>query len=114
MDNSFCCIVRRRLRLVSFGNISRAVAVRPAAFGLRILYYDPFVKAGQFPAPGEKHELAALLRESDFVSVHPPLSPETRGMMNDTTFAQMKPTAFLINCARGPIVDTAALVRGLD
>jgi len=107
-------LVGRTLGLVGFGNIARAVAVRAAAFGLRILYYDPFVKAGQFPAPGEKHELAALLRESDFVSVHPPLSPETRGMMNDTTFAQMKPTAFLINCARGPIVDTAALVRALD
>jgi len=107
-------LVGRTLGLVGFGNIARAVAVRAAAFGLRILYYDPFVKAGQFPAPGEKHELAALLRESDFVSVHPPLSPETRGMMNDSAFAQMKPTAFLINCARGPIVDTAALVRALD
>jgi len=107
-------LVGRTLGLVGFGNIARAVAVRAAAFGLRILYYDPFVKPGQFPAPGEKHELAALLRESDFVSVHPPLSPETRGMMNDTTFVQMKPTAFLINCARGPIVDTAALVRALD
>jgi len=107
-------LVGRTLGLVGFGNIARAVAVRAAAFGLRILYYDPFVQPGQFPAPGEKRELAALLRESDFVSVHPPLSPDTRGMMNDAAFAQMKPTAFLINCARGPIVDTAALVRALD
>ena len=107
-------LVGRTLGLVGFGNIARAVAVRAAAFGLRILYYDPFVKAGQFPAPGEKRELGPLLHESDFVSVHPPLSPETRGMMNDSAFAQMKPTAFLINCARGPIVDTAALVRALD
>ena len=107
-------LVGRTLGLVGFGNIARAVAVRAAAFGLRILYYDPFVKPGQFPAPGEKRELGPLLHESDFVSVHPPLSPETRGMMNDAAFAQMKPTAFLINCARGPIVDTAALVRALD
>src|SRR3989449_3985662 len=107
-------LVGRTLGLVGFGNIARAVAVRAAAFGLRILYYDPFVQPGQFPAPGDKRELAPLLGESDFVSVHPPLSAETRGMMNDDTFAQMKPTAFLINCARGPIVDTAALVRALD
>src|SRR5215831_19023197 len=106
-------LVGSTLGLVGFGNIARAVGVRAAAFGLRILYCDPFVQPGQFPAPGEKRELEALLRESDFVSLHPPLSAETRGMMNDDTFAQMKPTAFLINCARGPIVDTAALVRAL-
>src|SRR5438309_8391057 len=69
-------LVGRTLGLVGFGNIARQVAVRAAAFGLRILYYDPFVQPGQFPAPGEKRELAALLRESDFVSVHPPLSAE--------------------------------------
>jgi len=55
-----------------------------------------------------------MLRESDFVSVHPPLTAETRGMIDDRAFAQMKPTAFLVNCARGPIVDTQALVRALD
>jgi D-3-phosphoglycerate dehydrogenase len=81
---------------------------------MRILYCDPFVEAGRFPAPGEKKELGEMLRESDFVSVHPPLVADTRGLMNDAAFAQMKPTAFLINCARGPIVDTAALVRALD
>jgi D-3-phosphoglycerate dehydrogenase len=104
----------RTLGLVGFGNIARAVAGRAAAFGMRILYHDPFVAARQFPVPGEKAELAEVLREADFVSVHPPLVPETRGMMNDEAFARMKPTAFLVNCARGPIVDTAALVRALD
>jgi D-3-phosphoglycerate dehydrogenase len=104
----------RTLGLVGFGNIARAVAGRAAAFGMRVLYHDPFVAAGQFPAPGEKAELAEVLRESDFVSVHPPLQPETRGLMSDEAFARMKPTAFLVNCARGPIVDTAALVRALD
>jgi len=107
-------LVGRTLGLVGFGNIARAVAVRAAAFGMRVLYYDPFVKAGQFAAPGEKKELFEMLRESDFVSVHPPLIPSTRGMLSDEAFAQMKPTAFLINCARGPIVDTGALVRALD
>ena len=104
----------RTLGLVGFGNIARAVAVRAAAFGMRVLYCDPFVKDGQFAVPGEKREFAELLAESDFVSLHPPLIPETRGMMNDAAFARMKPTAFLINCSRGPIVDTAALVRALD
>ncbi len=107
-------LVGRTLGLVGFGNIARAVAVRAAAFGMRILYYDPFVAQAQFQVPGEKKELAEVLRESDYVSLHPPLSPETRGMMNDETFAQMKPAAFLINCSRGPVVDTQALVRALD
>ena len=104
----------RTLGLVGFGNIARAVAVRAAAFGMRVVYADPFVAGGQVQTPGEKRELAELLGESDFVSVHPPLTPETRGMIGDAAFARMKPSAFLINCARGPIVDTAALVRALD
>lgn len=107
-------LVGSTLGLVGFGNIARAVAVRAAAFGMRVLYYDPFVEEGPFPVPGEKKELFEMLRESDFVSVHPPLTRETRGMMNDEAFARMKPTAFLINCSRGPIVDTEALVRALD
>ena len=107
-------LVGRTLGLVGFGNIARQVAVRAAAFGLRVLFADPHVKEGQFDAPGKRVELAELLRESDFVSLHPPLVPETRKMINDQTLAQMKPTAFLINCARGPIVDTDALVRALD
>jgi D-3-phosphoglycerate dehydrogenase len=107
-------MVGRTLGLVGFGNIARQVAVRAAAFGLRVLFADPNVKQGQFDAPGKKVELAELLRESDFVSLHPPLMPQTRKMINDETLAQMKPGAFLINCARGPIVDTDALVRALD
>jgi len=91
----------RTLGLVGFGNIARTVAARAAAFGMRILYYDPFVTDGQFQVPGEKTELSAMLSESDFVSLHPPLTTETRGMIDDRAFAQMKPTAFLINCARG-------------
>jgi D-3-phosphoglycerate dehydrogenase / 2-oxoglutarate reductase len=102
------------LGLIGFGNIARQVAVRAAAFGMRVLYADPFVKEGQFDVPGKKTELDDLLRESDFVSVHPPLTPQTRKMIGDNAFSRMKRSAFLINCARGPIVDTDALVRALD
>jgi D-3-phosphoglycerate dehydrogenase / 2-oxoglutarate reductase len=104
----------RTLGLVGFGNIAREVAVRAAAFGMRVVYSDPFVNEGQFDAPGKKVELDTLLRESDFISVHPPLTPQTRKMINDDALSRMKPTAFLINCSRGPIVDTDALVRALD
>jgi len=102
------------LGLVGFGNIARTVAVRAAAFGMRVLFTDPFVEEGQFDAPGKKTEFSELLRASDYVSLHPPLIPQTRGMMNDEAFGKMKPTACLINCSRGPIVDTAALLRALD
>src|SRR5512146_942362 len=107
-------LVGRTLGLVGFGNIARQVAVRAAAFGMKILYADPFVKDGQFSEPGKKVELADLYKESDFISVHPPLTPQTRGMINDDAFSKMKPGAVLINCSRGPVVDTAALVRALD
>ena len=104
----------RTLGLVGFGNIARQVAVRAAAFGMRVLFADPFVKEGQLDIPGRKVELDELLRESDFVSVHPPLTPQTRKMIDDEVLAKMKPTAFLINCSRGPVVDTEALVRALN
>ena len=107
-------IVGATLGLVGFGNIARQVAVRAAAFGMRVLYADPFVKEGQFKEPGKKVELDQLLRESDFVSLHPPLTPQTRRMMNDDAFSKMKPTAYLVNCSRGPVIDTDALVRALD
>ena len=102
------------LGLVAFGNIARQVAVRAAAFGMRVLFADPFINEGQFDAPGKKVDLPDLLRQADYISLHPPLMPETRKMINDDAFAQMKPTAVLINCARGPLIDTDALVRALD
>ena len=100
--------------LVGFGNIARQVAIRAAAFGMKVLYADPFVKDGQFDAPGKKMELMDMLKQSDFVSVHPPLTPQTRKSINDEAFAAMKPNAVIINCARGPVIDTDALVRALD
>ena len=107
-------IVGSTLGLVGFGHIGRQVAVRAAAFGMRVLFFDPVIEEGQHGVKGKKTNLRELLREADFVSLHPPLVPQTRKMINDETLRQMKPTAFLVNCARGPIVDTDALVRALD
>jgi D-3-phosphoglycerate dehydrogenase len=102
------------LGLVGFGNIARQVATRAAAFGMRILFFDPFVEQASAGIPAKKRELQDLLAEADFVSLHPPLVPQTRKLIDDAAFERMKPGAFLINCARGPIIDTEALVRALD
>ena len=102
------------LGLIGYGNIARQVAVRAAAFGMTVLYSDPYVQEGQFDTPGKAADLDTLLGDSDFVSIHPPLMPQTRKMINDDALGKMKKTAWLINCARGPIVDTEALVRALD
>jgi D-3-phosphoglycerate dehydrogenase len=79
-----------------------------------VLYADPLLAPGPSHVPGSKVELPELLRAADFVSLHPPLTAQTRHLMNDSTFSLMKRTAYLINCARGPIVDTDALIRALD
>ncbi len=100
--------------LVGYGNIARQVAIRAAAFGMRVLFFDPYVNDGQFDVPGKKMELKDLLKEADYVCMHAPLMPQTRKMMNDEMFACMKKTAWIINCSRGPLIDTDALVRALD
>ena len=107
-------VAGRTLGLVGFGNIARQVAARANAFGMRVLFADPFVAERYFDGPARKAELPDLLAQSDFVSLHPPLTRETRKMINDDALSRMKPTAFLINCSRGPVVDTDALVRALD
>jgi D-3-phosphoglycerate dehydrogenase len=100
--------------LVGFGNIARHVATAAAGFGMRVLFADPFVQEGQFDVPGEKAELPELLRQADYVCIHAPLLPQTRHMIGAEQFGQMKKTAILVNCSRGPIVDTTALVAALD
>ena len=100
------------LGLVGFGNIARQVAGRAASFGMTVLFSDPFVTQSQGDARATG--IDELLVQSDFVSLHPPLTRETRKMIGDEALGRMKRTAWLINCARGPIVDTDALVRALD
>ena len=106
----------KTLGLVGFGRIGRAVARRASGFQMKVIYYDavraPLDVERGFHA--EYRDLNTLLREADFVSVHVPLLPETRGLFNAKTFSQMKPTSFLINTSRGAVVDEAALVQALE
>jgi D-3-phosphoglycerate dehydrogenase len=105
----------RVLGLIGFGNIPRALAPKAKAFGMRVVAHDPYVAPDMFVAAGvEGVDLDKLLRISDFVSVHAPLLPATRGLINAETLGKMKPSAFLINTARGPLVDEQALAAALD
>ncbi len=98
------------LGIIGMGKIGRAVAERARGFGMNVVYTDN----GPCPdAPGEFLDLDDLLRTSDFVSLHCPLTPQTRGLINASALQKMKPTAILVNAARGPVVDTAALTRAL-
>ena len=102
------------LGLVGFGNIPRALAPKALAFGLKVLAHDPYVASGTLAAAHvEGVSFDDLLARSDFVSVHAPLLPATRGLMNAAAFAKMKKGAFLINTARGPLVDEAELFAAL-
>ena len=106
----------KTLGVVGFGRIGRAVARRAGGFQMKVIYYDA-VRAPLDIERGyhaEYRDLNALLGEADFVSVHVPLLPETRGLFNAKTLSQMKPTSFLINTSRGPVVDEAALVQALE
>jgi glyoxylate reductase len=105
---------RKVLGILGFGRIGQAVARRALGFDMRVLAHDPFAKAAiEADSQAEWAELDDLLRESDFVSVHTLLSDETRHLIGDRELSLMKPTAYLINAARGPIVHEAALVRAL-
>jgi glyoxylate reductase len=106
----------KTLGLVGFGRIGRAVARRALGFNMKVIYTDA-VKAPEDVAKSlnaEFREMNALLAESDFISLHVPLMPETRGLFDSPKFYRMKPTAFLINTSRGPVVEEAALVAALD
>jgi len=106
----------KTLGLVGFGRIGRAVARRAAGFQMKVIYSDairaPLDVEKELKA--EHRDFNTLLAEADFVSLHVPLLPETRGLMDGAKFHRMKPTAFLINTARGPVVDEAALVHALE
>jgi D-3-phosphoglycerate dehydrogenase / 2-oxoglutarate reductase len=104
------------LGLIGYGRIGTAVARRALPFGLEILAFDPYL---QQPPPRETgvrlvDSLDELLERSDFVSIHCPLSAETRHLISERELRLMKPTSYLINTARGPLVDQPALTRALQ
>jgi len=97
------------------GRIGQAVARRAHGFSMRVLYSGPrrLPEAEERSLGMEYRPLDDLLKESDFVSLHPPLRPDTRHMIGDREFGLMKPTSFIVNTARGAIIDEAALVSAL-
>jgi D-3-phosphoglycerate dehydrogenase len=100
--------------IIGFGRIGRAVAAKAHALGLDVLTHDPYLPSKAALPPGvEAVDMPALLSRSDFVTVHTPLNEDTRGLIGAEAFAEMKPSAFVINCARGPIIDEAALYNAL-
>ncbi len=102
------------LGLIGFGRNGRALAAKALGFGLKLVVYDPWVAAEAVaPFGTPTHALDALLRESDYVSIHVPLTEATRGLINARTLRLMKPGAYLINTSRGLIIDEAALVQAL-
>ncbi len=107
----------KTLGLVGFGQIGQAVARRAAGFDMDILAYDPQAEergvAADFPAV-RFTDMDTLLAQSDFVSLHAPNLPETRNMFNADRFARMKPSAYFINTARGPLVEETALLHALE
>jgi D-3-phosphoglycerate dehydrogenase len=106
----------KTLGIVGLGRIGAMVAVRAKAFGMRVVSYDPYIKGERAETYGTTllDSLDSLLALSDFVSVHTPLTPETRGMFGSNAMAKMKPNARLISCARGGVVDEQALLQALD
>lgn len=104
----------KTLGIVGTGKIGQAVAERARAFGMNLLLYD-VVKNEEFAGRigGRYVELKELLRESDFITVHVPLLPQTKHLIGEKELALMKPSAVLVNTARGPIVDERALAKSL-
>lgn len=103
------------LGLVGYGRIARAVQAKLAGFELRTLAYDPYVDAAEIRAHGaEPVDLPTLLREADLISIHAPLTAETRHLIDRAALALVKPTAVLVNTGRGSLVDTTAVVDALE
>jgi D-3-phosphoglycerate dehydrogenase len=104
----------RTVGLLGFGNIPRALARKLRGFEVTLLAHDPWIDPAQMAAHGARPaSLDDLLRQSDVVSIHTPLTPETRHSFGARELALMKPTAILVNTSRGPVVDEPALIQAL-
>jgi len=105
----------KTLGIIGLGRIGQAVAKRSASFGMKIIAYDPFLSAERAKElQVELADLNRLYKESDYITVHTPLSDETKHLISDKQIAMMKDGVRLINCARGGIIDEAALLKGLE
>lgn len=103
-----------KLGIIGLGRIGRLVAGKAQAFGLEVLGYDPYLSAGDSLPVGVKSvDLPTLLSDSDYVTIHAPLNDATRRLISTEELSLMKSTAYIINCARGPIIDEAALYAAL-
>jgi D-3-phosphoglycerate dehydrogenase len=103
------------LGLVAFGQIPQLMAPKAKSFGMRVVTYDPYVPQEVLAKAGvERVEFNQLVEISDYISIHTPLTPATHHLFNADVFRRMKPTAYVINTARGPIIDEAALAEALD
>jgi D-3-phosphoglycerate dehydrogenase len=105
----------KTLGVLGVGRIGSEIARRALAFGMRVCGYDPFLTEARAKALGvELVDLDELYRESDFITVHMPVTEQTRGMLNSAAFARMKPKVCLVNCARGEIIVEKDLLAALD
>ncbi|MGI9049234.1 MAG: 2-hydroxyacid dehydrogenase [Rubrobacteraceae bacterium] len=105
----------KKLGVLGFGRIGRAVARRASGFGMEVLYHDQYRNEDAEEDLGARYlELDDLLREADFVSVHTPLTPETRHLIGTRELDLMQQTAVLVNTSRGPVVDESALADALE
>jgi len=105
----------RVLGLIGLGNIPRRLAPKAKAFGIEVIAYDPYVPHDVLKGLGVAGvELDRLLQRSDFISVHAPLTPQTRGLLNADAFRKMKQGVLIVNTARGPLIDEEALAHALD
>jgi glyoxylate reductase len=102
------------LGLIGFGRIGQAVARRALGFDMRVIYYDPGEKKSHRDLRATRVGFETVLEEADFISLHTPLTPDTRHMIDAEALSKMKPNAVLINTARGPIVDLQALYEALQ
>jgi D-3-phosphoglycerate dehydrogenase len=105
----------KTLGVLGLGRIGTEVAKRAQAFGMRVLAYDPFLSDARARDLGiEQHVLDGVYRDADFITVHMPVTDQTRGMLNAEAFARMKPKVFIVNCARGEIIVENDLLAALD
>jgi D-3-phosphoglycerate dehydrogenase len=108
-------LLGQTLGFIAFGRVARAVAERAKPFGLRLVAYDPFLDELKIAASGvAPTSLSDLLKQSDFISMHLPATPEAVGFLKEKHFRQMKPNAIFINTGRGGTVDEAALIKALQ